>query len=232
MYFQTTGRLEHLSECLDKCFTDEIENTKVMTRCSSRAPLPKKFWIKENKDLYEIILRLIDIQEDAPKHIYCIKESWSKSFGIHEDVPFNPKIHEEWCFEGMICKIIVRVRDWHNTTIVQGLQIFDEKGESKAFGMTKSKKIKEGYFEIDIPKGQHIRNIHLRSGYYIDAFGLKTNEGQVFGFYGGTGGGMHLNIDKQFEGRQYFIDGIRGKVVQTNGGPAICDVELKYLIVP
>ena len=202
-----------------------------MTRCSSRPPFPKKFWIKENKDLYDILLRLIDIQEDVPRHNYCIIESWSKSLGNHQDVTFNPKIHKEWCFEGMICKIIVQVRDWHDRTIVQGLQIFDENGESKAFGIPKSKKIKGGCFEVDIPKGQHIRNIHLRSGYYIDAFGLKTNQGKVFGFYGGTGGSVHLNIDKQHEGRHHFIDGIRGKVVQTNGGPAICELKLKYLIV-
>ena len=51
---------------------------------------------------------------------------------------------------------------------------------------------------------------------------------------------IHILIDihhepygnRKFGNDQRYINGIRGKTVITQGGPCICELEFKYIIVP
>ena len=69
---------------------------------------------------------------------------------------------------------------------------------------------------------------------------FETNTRQTFGPIGGQGGEFMDYIDIHFEpymnrkigNDQRYIDGIRGKTVITQGGPCICELEFKYVIVP
>ena len=94
---------------------------------------------------------------------------------------------------------------------------------------------------LEVPPGQHIRDFIIRSGFYIDAIGFTTNQCQKLGPIGGTGGSLrptslndYLYTYEKLQGRiyYYYIDGIRGKTVTTQGEKCICELEFKYVCIP
>jgi len=150
------------------------------------------------------------------------------SFGYHGDVTLTSENHQKWKIEGQIRKINVKSRTWDDRHIIQGIQVFMANGETKAFGMELNDTLRVETLEV--PAGEHIKDFYVRSGFYIDAFGLKTNKGKVIGPIGGTGGSQKHGY--QFVSNyHYYIDGIEGKTVTTQGGPSICEIKFKYVEV-
>ena len=76
--------------------------------------------------------------------------------------------------------------------------------------------------EFDIPEGQHIKSVILRSGWYIDALGFVTNTGTSFQVGGHGGGERHM-----VRGKTVLV-GISGTVVTTQSEPCICHVKFKF----
>ena len=113
---------------------------------------------------------------------------WQGSYGTAEDIPPHLIQHsEKFIFEGLIRKIGIKTRLWDNRKIVQGFKVQLVDGTEKAIGMTRNDG--RNVEEFDIPQGQHIKSVLLRSGWYIDALGFVTNGGMAFKV-GGEGGAL------------------------------------------
>ena len=165
------------------------------------------------------------------------------SFGSHNDV-FNTENHQRWKIEGQIRKINVKSRTWDDRHIIQGIQVFMANGETQAFGMDLHDTVRVD--SLEVPVGEHIKEFIVRSGFYIDAIGFKTNKGKTFGLIGGNGGSLKnsCNAHMGLFGRgylsqkgvrpmnHYYVDGIQGITVVTQDIPCICEIQFKYVVVP
>ena len=93
--------------------------------------------------------------------------------------------------------------------------------------------LKPFYSALEVPVGEHIKEFVVRSGYYIDAIGFKTNKGKSFGLIGGNGGSLkHSSNFAMRASDHYYVDGIQGLTVVTQDAPCICEIQFKYVIVP
>ena len=150
-------------------------------------------------------------------------------FGSHNDV-FKTENHQRWIIEGQIRKINVKSRTWDDRQIIQGIQVFMENGETKAFGMDLHDTVRVD--SLEVPVGEHIKEFVVRSGFYIDAIGFKTNKGKTLGLIGGNGGSFKNSGKVVKASDHYYIDGIQGLTVVTQDAPCICEIQFKYVIVP
>jgi len=158
--------------------------------------------------------------------------SWELSggyFGSHNDV-FKTENHQRWIIEGQIRKINVKSRTWDDRQIIQGIQVFMENGETKAFGMDLHDTVRVD--SLEVPVGEHIKEFVVRSGFYIDAIGFKTDKGKTLGLIGGNGGSFKDSGKVVKASDHYYIDGIQGLTVVTQDAPCICEIQFKYVIVP
>ena len=152
-----------------------------------------------------------------------------QSFGIHGDV-IRTENHQRWKIEGQIRKINVKSRTWDDRNIIQGIQVFMENGETEAFGMDLHDTVRVD--SLEVPVGEHIKEFVIRSGFYIDAIGFKTNKGKTLGLIGGNGGSLKNQVIGFSGGNHYYVDGIQGITVVTQDIPCICEIQFKYVIVP
>jgi len=84
---------------------------------------------------------------------------------------------------------------------------------------------------LEPPAKQHIKFIEIRSGFYIDAIGIVTNQGKKISSIGGTGGSQRkLPYEILHSKHHPYVGGIQGKTVVTQGLPTICEVMIKYII--
>ena len=154
-------------------------------------------------------------------------------FGSHNDV-FNTENHQRWKIEGQIRKINVKSRTWDDRHIIQGIQVFMENGETKAFGMDLGDTVQVD--SLEVPVGERIKEFVVRSGWYLDAIGFRTDKGKTFGLIGGNGGALR-NVEvhspqHRMASDDYYVEGIQGITVVTQGAPCICEIQFKYVIVP
>ena len=149
--------------------------------------------------------------------------------------------HQKWKIEGQIRKINVKSRTWDDRHIIQGIQVFMANGETQAFGMDLHDTVRVD--SLEVPVGEHIKEFLVRSGFYIDAIGFKTDKGKTLGLIGGNGGSSQIigiiNNFKDFgeavmgtASDNYYVDGIQGITVVTQDAPCICEIQFKYVIVP
>ena len=161
-------------------------------------------------------------------------------FGSHNDV-VKTENHQKWQIEGQIRKINVKSRTWNDRHIIQGIQVFMANGETQAFGMDLHDTVRVD--SLEVPVGEHIKEFLVRSGFYIDAIGFKTDKGKTLGLIGGNGGSSQIigiiNNFKDFgeavmgtASDNYYVDGIQGITVVTQDAPCICEIQFKYVIVP
>ena len=147
-------------------------------------------------------------------------------FGSHRDVTLTKDNHQKWKIEGQIRKINVKSRTWQDRHIIQGIQVFMVNGETEAFGMELNDTFRVETLEV--PAGEHIKDFVIRSGFYIDAIGFKTNKGKKIGLIGGSGGSLVNHGSNALRGTDnYYIDGIQGITVTTEGGPCRCEIKFK-----
>ena len=166
-------------------------------------------------------------------------ETSGKRLGSHNDVAKTKKIkdgkltvsHPKWKIEGQIQKINVKSRTWDGKHIIQGIQVFMENGETEAFGMD----LHDNSFQVDsleVPAGERIKEFVVRSGYYLDAIGFRTDKNKTFGLIGGNGGALKNSGVMVRASDYYYVEGIQGITVVTQGAPCICEIQFKYVIVP
>ena len=150
-------------------------------------------------------------------------------FGSHGDV-VKTENHQKWKIEGQIRKINVKSRTWDDRHIIQGIQVFMANGETQAFGMDLHDTVRVD--SLEVPVGEHIKEFLVRSGFYIDAIGFKTDKGKTLGLIGGNGGSFQIRGIMGTASDNYYVDGIQGITVVTQDAPCICEIQFKYVIVP
>ena len=69
--------------------------------------------------------------------------------------------------------------------------------------------------------------VKVRSGEMIDSLQFATNKGNVFGPYGGTGGGLRPD-DCPPKGTTGYLSGISGSDVMIRSAPAIRNLRFKW----
>ena len=158
---------------------------------------------------------------------------WTERFGTHPGESVS-RTDGRFSIHGVIRKIHIKTRYWGNTFCVQGIQVFLKDGTNHAFGMKENDM--RDVTVLEVPKGQHIKNILLRSGWYIDKLGFMTDQKIRLGPIGGPGGAQRdilygLQLASEDLSDFYYIDGISGKVVQTQNAPAICDLSFKIVVI-
>ena len=149
---------------------------------------------------------------------------WQGSYGTAEDIrPNNIMQSEEFNFEGIIRKIGIKTRFWDDRKVVQGFRITSADGTTKAYGMS----LHDGRSveEFEIPPGQHVQSVILRSGWYIDTFGVVTNTGSRFKVGGSGGAERQMNRGNN----DNVLFGISGRVVTTQNDPCICHLKFKFI---
>ena len=146
-------------------------------------------------------------------------------FGSHNDV-VKTENHQKWQIEGQIRKLNVKSRTWDGRHIIQGIQVFMENGETKAFGMELHDTVRVD--SLEVPVGEHIKEFVVRSDFYLSAIGFKTNKDKTYGLIGGNWGPLRNSgpIMKGLE--HYYVDGIQGLTVVNQ----ICEIQFKSVIYP
>ena len=171
---------------------------------------------------------------EPPTYLTAFEPAHGQSFfGSHNDV-VKTENHQKWQIEGQIRKLNVKSRTWDGRCIIQGIQVFMENGETQAFGMDLHDTVRVD--SLEVPVGEHIKDFVVRSGFYIDAIGFKTDKGKTLGLIGGNGGSLDSYKIPGIYGRAsdhyYYVDGIQGLTVVTQDVPCICEIQFKYVIVP
>ena len=106
-----------------------------------------------------------------------------------------------------------------------------ENGETKAFGMDLGDTVQVD--SLEVPVGERIKDVVVRSGWYLDAIGFRTDKGKTFGLIGGNGGALrNAGVDVVKASDKYYVEGIQGITVVTQGAPCICEIQFKYVVVP
>ena len=93
------------------------------------------------------------------------------TFGTAQDV-VNVQQGESWSVEGPFQKIGIKSRIWDGRHIVQGLRVTLMDGTTKSFGIENDDTM--NVVELEVPKGQHIKDVLLKSGNYIECLIFKT----------------------------------------------------------
>ena len=108
-----------------------------------------------------------------------------------------------------------------------------DNGSVHAFGMDVNDH--KNVIEMEVPKGQHIKDVILRSGLYIDQLGFITNENIQLGPVGGTGGDQNYvqSIHKIYQNvKQWYLQGIKGTLVQTDkDSSSIAQLQFVFVVV-
>ena len=115
-------------------------------------------------------------------------------------------------------------------SLIQGIQVFMENGETKAFGMDLGDTVQVD--SLEVPVGERIKEFVVRSGWYLDAIGFRTDKGKTLGLIGGNGGALRNPGAEVKASDDYYIEGIQGITVVSRGAPCICEIQFKYVIVP
>jgi len=212
----------YLSRTVDEPMTEEDK------RLMQKYPLPKE------EETLIICANYPDLLL-GNRQIY----SSDREFG---EAPNVRNFSGEFSVRGNFRKIGVKTRLWDNRLIIQGLRIELENGDVETLGMEASDT--RSVTELVVPEGQHIKEVFLRSGWYIDEIAFKTNEGLILGPVGGQGGSKRPQTapKRLLEGScAYYLDGISCKIVhtdtstyenETNAQPCMVKVRFSYIGIP
>ena len=141
------------------------------------------------------------------------------------------KKSSEWSVEGPFHKISVKTRICNGLQIVQGLKFEFEDGTVEAYGMDINDE--SNVSELEVPKGQHIKDVILKSGKHIDQIGFTTNEGMILGPVGGDGGKLRHVPPRVYHRHNYFqlyLHDIKGiTLIENDGKSFIAELEFRFI---
>jgi hypothetical protein len=164
-----------------------------------------------------------------------VETMWTQtSYGSAPDTRHNSG--KKWEFDGQqgqvtIRKIDVISRTWDTRHIIGGLKLYLDNNKTLEFGCKKSANL--DVTTLTVPDGQHIATVHGQSGWYIDQLEFITNTGLQLGPVGGNGGSVRFiehDIDPTIGLERVYLDGIRGKTVESQDRPVIASVSFKFVI--
>ena len=108
--------------------------------------------------------------------------------------------------------------------VCAGIKLYYSDGTDKREG---DKNGEEHEFRLD--DDEKIVKVIPKTGYMIDNLEFHTNKGKVYGPYGGSGGGLN-DDDVPPEGRDGFLSGIRGDIVDVEGSLGITGLVFKWAV--
>ena len=164
------------------------------------------------------------------------REVWTRRLiGTSSDT--RPEHRTEMLWDGQngvqsICRVDVYERRWDDHHIVQGFKLTLSDHTTVGFGLGECAS-SMGVTSLVVPDDQHIVWVQGRSGWYLDQMAFVTNTGQILGPVGGGDGGEYYTqdaIENEVDLRYVYLDGIKGCVVQAQGGPAICRLSFKFIV--
>lgn len=177
---------------------------------------------------------------------YSVKYNiWTERFGSGPKSAYR-EVRPFSC-EGGPDKFIRSLRFWFRTyderAVLGGVQVTWSNGSTDVAGDTPETRAGErpAGLAADLPpleeqvaelaEGEHFQRLDLRSGWWVDSVRLVSSGGKVFGPWGGQGGEErrpHRLLRKGVNPRHVYLDGVRGHVVHSQGGPAINRVSFKW----
>ena len=162
---------------------------------------------------------------------------------------------EPWEITGFFRKIYVREGLWDGRQVVCWIHFLTEEGEllmppvmeqinSEIKGDTKEAKLiwlERNTTVLAVPEGQHIKDVILRSGWYIDQIGFVTNTEEILGPVGGTGGAQRdvygdvcksdarMNFGSLCP--QYYLCGVDGMIYEEGGTSLIARLRFSFAAI-
>jgi len=169
---------------------------------------------------------------------YSVKYNiWTERFGSGPKSAYR-EIRPFSC-EGGPDKFIRSLRFWFRMydekKVLGGVKVVWSNGSTDVAGDTPNSPhssphpLEEQVAELG--EGEHFQKLELRSAWWVDNVKLTTNKGKVFGPWGGEGGEErrpHRQIRKGVNSRHVYLDGLRGHVVQAQGGACINRLSFKW----
>ena len=95
-------------------------------------------------------------------HVEKRKVYRSEEFGTTGDSSIGLNA-PKWSVKGVFQKFAIKSRLWDGRHIVQGIKITMADGKEHSYGMDIADK--KNTIELEIPNGQHIKNVFLRAGW-------------------------------------------------------------------
>ena len=196
-------------------------------------------------------IQITQIYQNTPDHtkVYSNKQA----YGTAEDRRYGNG--EPWEITGFFRKIYVREGLWDGRQVVRWIHFLTEEGEllappgmeqvnSEVTGDTQEAKLnwlEKNTTVLTVPEGQHIKDVILRSGWYIDQIGFVTNTGEILGPVGGTGGAQRdvyedvCKTDARMNFGllclQYYICGVDGMIYEEGGTPLIARLRFSFAAI-
>ena len=146
----------------------------------------------------------------------------NQTYGERNGTPIGTPI-ATFLVEGIFQKIAIKTTLWDGRKIVQGFRTTSFDGTTKACGMV-ADDVSHDVEEFEVPEGQHIQSVILRSGWLIDCMGVVTNAG--LRFQAGGSGGEERQVNRENE--KTILAGIRGNLIDVDGAPCIIQVQFKF----
>merc|ERR1719419_397506 len=189
------------------------------------------------------------------KGVYATATTWHCNVGDYCDSRCSPYCISQakrrgkvWSVTGDIRKIFVKEGIWAGLHIVRWIKFLTSQGELIGpEGPEESSEatlalLNQNTTAFVIPEDQHIKEVILRTGWYVDQIGFVTNKGVQFGPVpaGGTGGyqsrmtkslGMKQNTGSL---KQYYlreITGVAFRDSQDIQGHLIAQLRFKFAVV-
>ena len=194
-----------------------------------------------------------------------VYSNYRQAYGTAEDRRYGNGA--PWEMTGFVRKIYVREGLWDGRQVVRWFHFLTDEGElllppamadiiSQLAGDTQEAKLnwlERNTTVLAVPEGQHIKDVIVRSGWYIDQIGFVTNTGEILGPVGGTGGaqrdvfgalqendtmgnwGMtsrHARfLSKATDCKQHYLCGADGMIYEEGGTPLIARLRFSFAAI-
>jgi len=129
-------------------------------------------------------------------------------------------------------------RNFDERRILGGIKLVWSNGSTDVAGETEESLSGPGgeldTFSATLGEGEHFQKLEINSSWFIEKVKLTSNQGNVFGPFGGEGGEdrrAHRSIRKGVNPKHVYLDGVRGHVVRTQGAKALNRVSFKWSFV-
>ncbi|CAG5129710.1 unnamed protein product, partial [Candidula unifasciata] len=128
-----------------------------------------------------------------------------------------------------IKKVGIWLREWDNKTVVGGLALWHYNPAYANVELVYRKGNCPGDCQhlVELERGEYIVKVTVGSGFLIDRLGFETNQGRVFGPFGGPGGEEYTESCPS--GSLSYLYDINCDAVDTQGSEAILNLVLRWI---
>jgi len=128
---------------------------------------------------------------------------------------------------GPFKKITVKSRKFEGRQIIAGIRTEAINGNIQEIGMDNDHPGQTTAYSMIVPEGEHIVDVQVKYGWYLDLIGFMTNAGNDLGFSGGLGGGNIETILPRNSNAELFR--MKGLLINAHDGkPAITNFHIFF----